>query len=144
MNNPHTLAFLALACSIVSAIVGAAALALYFKAHRRAEDLHAVILQLENEMDAMSGDLDHAAERTNDYGRRVAWLETRIRTSAGATAPPDPEPLFVEDAQTRSNITERRHRVLKLHARGQDARTIAATLGMPHGEVELIIGLIAA
>ena len=144
MNNPHTLALTALALSVVSIVVCGVSLALYFKAHRRARDLDAVVLRLEGELGAMSGDLDSAAARTNDYGRRVAWLETRIRTSAGATVQPEPEPLYVEDQPSRPNITERRHRVLKLHARGQDPRTIAATLGMPHGEVELIIGLTAA
>jgi hypothetical protein len=38
-------------------------------------------------------------------------------------------------------MTERRHRVLALARRGLDAMSIAETLGVPYGEVELIISL---
>lgn len=42
-------------------------------------------------------------------------------------------------AGTRQSVTERRHRVLTLSRRGMDVKAIAQTLGMPHGEVALII-----
>lgn len=78
-------------------------------------------------------------QRISEQGRRVAWLETRIR-----------QPKVVEDdvlnetqidVSTKSIITERRHRVLTLAARGQTVEEIADTLGMMHGEIQLIINL---
>ncbi len=77
--------------------------------------------------------------RSTDHSRRIAWLETRIRK---------PERLKKADLDHEtvpkslgSNMTERRHRVLTLAKRGQDATTIASALGMLIGEVELIMSL---
>ena len=39
------------------------------------------------------------------------------------------------------SMTERRHRVIALASRGQNAEAIATTLGIMPGEVELIIRL---
>jgi DNA-binding NarL/FixJ family response regulator len=69
---------------------------------------------------------------------RIAWLESRIRQ------PKMPKEEAVPDViepikSFKSNITERRHRVLALASRGQSAEMIASTLGMMAGEVELIV-----
>ena len=54
-----------------------------------------------------------------------------------------PEPVVAAIATApagpRQSVTERRHRVLTLSRRGMDIKDIAQTLGMPHGEVALII-----
>ena len=64
----------------------------------------------------------------------VVVLRPDVYDSAGQKWLGEPDPLYP---------------TLKVYGEGhvvfrQDARTIAATLGMPHGEVELIIGLTAA
>lgn len=78
--------------------------------------------------------------RAADQSRRIAWLETRIRK---------PEKVkndilsqeVITPKTAEMNMTERRHRVLSLAARGQDAESISASLGMIKGEVELIMNL---
>lgn len=82
---------------------------------------------------------DANAQRMAEQARRINWLETRVRqpklvsedvvddTAAGETP--------------KLNITERRHRVIKLTSRGQNVETIATALGMLPGEVELIVNL---
>lgn len=83
--------------------------------------------------------LETNAQRVAEQSRRIAWLETRVRQTK-----PSSDEVFDDtppDEALKMNITERRHRVITLASRGQDAKTIAATLGMLPGEVELIINL---
>lgn len=81
-------------------------------------------------------ELKSLAKRNDDLARRVAWLESR------GVSRPEPEPAPEEaESPRRLTITERRHRVLSLSRKGQDSGTIASLLGIPVGEVELIIGL---
>lgn len=83
--------------------------------------------------------LEESRKTVTDHSRRIAWLDAKVRQSRAVskasrkTASPE-EPR-------KSNIGEQRTRVLKLAVLGQDARTIAATLGMMPGEVELILNL---
>lgn len=74
--------------------------------------------------------------------RRIAWLEQKIRqpkTQAEVKAEEKViEPII---STVKPTITERRHRVITLAERGQNAETIASTLGMLAGEVELILNL---
>ena len=87
---------------------------------------------------------ESAAQKTADNTRRIAWLETRVRQPKKAesdSAPETAETVSPNAAPPVPNITERRHRVLSLSARGQNAESIAATLGMLKGEVELILSL---
>jgi hypothetical protein len=82
--------------------------------------------------------LETNSQRVAEHSRRIAWLETRVRQ------PKSPSEEVIDETATESpklNITERRHRVITLASRGQNAETIAATLGMLPGEVELIINL---
>ena len=98
------------------------------------------IEELENGFEESRDQLEDGKFRATDQARRIAWLEARIRKpekvksdilSQEVLTPKPPE----------SNITERRHRVLALASRGQDAETISNTLGMFTGEVELIMSL---
>lgn len=63
--------------------------------------------------------------------------------SAPSPSLPTPEmaaaTVAAQTANGRPSVTERRHRVLTLARRGMDVKAIAQTLGMPHGEVALII-----
>lgn len=71
----------------------------------------------------------------------IARLEAQAapgRTPSGANRRPDRNRPA---KPTGPNIRERRRQVLTLAGRGQDAETIAATLGMLPGEVELIVNL---
>lgn len=99
--------------------------------------------ELEKALTETRETLQATNSKLTDNVRRLAWLETRVRQ------PKQTEPETLVDVinsnsqpvlQT-TNITERRHRVLSLAARGQDPELIAATLGMMRGEVELIVNL---
>lgn len=97
----------------------------------------------EREAEELSRDLDLVTQRCSDAHRRLAWLESRVRsnlTSAAALAPPAAETTYAAIPE-KIGVTERRHRVLQLARRGQDAPTIARTLNLPNGEVELIMSL---
>lgn len=68
----------------------------------------------------------------------------RISQPIPSPVPREPEPAVATVAAPpptgpRQSVTERRHRVLTLARRGLDIKSIAQTLGMPHGEVALII-----
>lgn len=98
--------------------------------------------QIENLEDSLARHkdaLDANLQRVSEQSRRIAWLETRIRQ------PKVSSEEILEDEMPgelpRLNITERRHRVMALAGRGQNAEMIATTLGMLPGEVELIINL---
>lgn len=97
------------------------------------------IEDLEETVTAVKEANDTDAQRISEQTRRIAWLETRVR---------QPKPIeedVLDEAQIetapKSLITERRHRVLTLAARGQSVGEIADTLAMMNGEVQLIINL---
>jgi hypothetical protein len=102
------------------------------------QTMAAVELRIDDEMIALSADLDTISGKSGEHGRRVAWLETKVRSARGEIKPVTE---MVSAVTPKPTITERRHRVLSLARRGQDLQTIARTLGMPHGEVELMISL---
>jgi DNA-binding NarL/FixJ family response regulator len=85
----------------------------------------------------LSRDLDTASRQSAEWARKIAWLESRARGGSQEARVPE----TAAPTNGKLNITERRHRVLSLARRGQDVQTIARTLGMPHGEVELMINL---
>lgn len=99
---------------------------------KQVEDLETVLMKNKETLEAN-------ALRISDQARRIAWLETRVRQPKVASEE------IIEDSNIsepqKLTMTERRHRVTTLAARGQSAETIAATLGMLTGEVELIINL---
>lgn len=84
--------------------------------------------------------LETTSRLTAEQSRRIAWLEARVRK------PRLTSDEVIDDAATSNepqklNITERRHRVISLATRGQHTDSIASTLGMLPGEVELIVNL---
>ena len=100
--------------------------------------------ELENSLAANKEKLDAAVQRAVDQSRRVAWLEMRVRQPKLAKKEILDEAVLAEKSEDTAptlSITERRHRVLHLASRGQKAETIASTLGMLTGEVELIVNL---
>lgn len=142
MVNPQLVNLIALSVASLTAIVGIVSLVLAWRSRAEARRTLAVAIQLESELSQISGDLDLASHRTNDYARRVAWLESRLSYGNAALAAVETENnQLVDTTPSKPSITERRHRVLSLARRGLDTHSISSTLGVPHGEVDLIIGL---
>lgn len=85
--------------------------------------------------------LKKESERNLDQARRIAWLESRVHQPKLVAK----EEVAVEEIPApqvlKPNITERRHRVLALYAKGNSPETIASALGMMPGEVELMVKL---
>lgn len=133
----------AVAVSTVLTIICAVALVVACRARAETERMLAVVLQTEHEVEQLSRDLDKAAQRANESARRLAWLESR--RGGAAVAASEAETLAAETTSEpvneKTSMTERRHRVLSLARRGLDAKDISSTLGVPHGEVDLIIEL---
>jgi len=93
---------------------------------------------LENSLSKNAELLENSGSRSERQARRIAWLEMRIRKPKTG----DKELIGEKGIRhSKLNITERRHRILKLASRGQDAETIASNLKMMPGEVELILNL---
>lgn len=93
--------------------------------------------RFDEELTSQSQDLDTASRQAGEHARRIAWLESRARYAQQ----PEQKVENEKPLQQKVTITERRHRVMSLARRGQDINTIARTLGMNHGEVELMINL---
>jgi len=95
---------------------------------------------LEAELAGLNENSETASRQIADQARRIAWLESRVRS--GRTAVREKEEVIDESTPpAKPSVTEFRHRVLSLARRGLDVNTIASMLGEPHGEIELIIGL---
>lgn len=107
------------------------------KFRRMADAAQEKIEDLERALARSKETIDTNAKHLEEMSRRLVWVETRIRQPK----------LFgdevVDDATDtpKLNITERRHRIATLAARGQSAEAIALTIGMMPGEVELILNL---
>lgn len=142
MLNAQTMMIIALSCAAVALAIGIFSIIFAIKSRAAAARTLAVALQLESELSQLSKDLDMASHRTNDYSRRVAWLESRASFGNIANQIESEQDINHETFLTaRPSITERRHRVLSLARRGLDTPAISNTLGVPHGEVDLIINL---
>ena len=93
--------------------------------------------ELENTLKRTREVIETNSQHSAELSRRIVWLETRIRQPKL-----DPEEVVDDSAEPpKLNITERRHRVVTLAARGQSPEAIATTIGMLPGEVELILNL---
>lgn len=139
MNLETQISFAAIFFGILSLVF---ATIVYKKMSKQRELLEFIGKQVEDleETLAKSKELfETNTQRLVEQSRRVAWLETRIRQ------PKQPVEVIIDDTTAKEspklNMTERRHRVITLSSRGQNAETIASTLGMLPGEVELIINL---
>jgi hypothetical protein len=95
--------------------------------------------ELEEALTASKETFEIGSKRVSEQSRRLAWLETRVRQPK--LSKDEVLDSTVLDNLPKSNMTERRHRVMTLASRGQNSDKIAATLGMMRGEVELILNL---
>lgn len=138
MNLQIGILITAVALSILSFVFSAYCAAKNKKSAKLLEELDLAIEEMENELITSRDLLEESKIRTSEQARRIAWLEARIRK-------PEKVKKDILDQQVltpkplETNMTERRHRVLSLASRGQDAETIASTLGLLKGEVELIM-----
>lgn len=145
----------AVTSAVIAVACGAACGVLVIKSRRSDRRTARLITELGNELIEANRNYDGLLQRTDAQARRVAWLETRLHltgtenwTGAAAAAEGVVKGSRRSDrvgaaapAYAKPSMTERRHRVLTLAKRGLDSGEIATTLGVPYGEVELIVGL---
>lgn len=107
------------------------------KTNRAVRESNERIDEIQNTLKRTKDVIEKNAEHSDEMSRRIVWLETRVRQPKLAADD------VVDDSTEppKLNITERRHRVVTLASRGQSPETIASTIGMLPGEVELILSL---
>ncbi|HKX27688.1 MAG TPA: hypothetical protein VJ302_08345 [Blastocatellia bacterium] len=141
MDYQHSLTLIVLSCA-PAALIGCIVLAVtVYRLRQTVQRSLASASQTAKRLAAVQRRLDEVSRHAAERAGRIAWLEARARreqTDDSVPAPPEPA------AAARTSMTERRHRVLALTQRGMDPATIAETLGVPYGEVELIISLSTA
>lgn len=121
------------------ALLGAALIcyALAQRLRQTARQQQAAATALTQRLTAVEARLQHTLEQSAEQTRRLAWLELNLQQDRSGTSPLS---STKSDGKVTS-MTERRHRVLVLARRGMDVETIAETLGVPKGEIELMISL---
>lgn len=80
--------------------------------------------------------VSRALEQAAEQARRMALLELHLHQNRMTDSS-----LSNDSGGAAPSMTERRHRVMTLARRGMDSEMIAETLGVPKGEIELIISL---
>lgn len=129
----------ALSLSVIACAISAYCLWLALQRRAQANEMTLLTRRFEEEINALNRNLPLVLERA--AAQTVA--KTVARATAAAPQPPPPEEELLVLPDTKPTMTERRRRVLALARRGQDADTISNMLGMPNGEVELIMNLSA-
>ena len=132
------ISLLAFAGILLSVLSGLACFALARKLNEVTHKHQVLATDMDYRLHEIRHNLDAVAQQTAAQLQRFAQPRTQPQAQpsvpaaavAGAAAPP---------TSARQSVTERRHRVLTLSRRGMDVNAIAQTLGMPHGEVALII-----
>lgn len=117
-----------------------------YRRRRKVKELRSLLEFAQKQIDELQDAIarsressDAIAQRATDQARRIAWLETRIRKPrANADEVLDDSIL---NETPKLSMTERRHRVITLANRGKNPESIAASLGLFKGEVELILSL---
>lgn len=103
------------------------------KARKLALAATAYAEELAGQLETLQQSLKNVQSDAEVLARRLDLFEATHREAAS-------EPL-VDGPPPAENMTERRHRVVALAARGQAPDMIASTIGMLTGEVELILNL---
>lgn len=118
----------------------------YRRRRRKVKELRSLLEFAQKQIDELQDAIarsressDAIAQRATDQARRIAWLETRIhKPRANADEVLDDSIL---NETPKLSMTERRHRVITLANRGKNPESIATSLGLFKGEVELILSL---
>jgi DNA-binding NarL/FixJ family response regulator len=122
----------------LSLLISSVCVFMLLKTRGRVQTLVTALNYSDSEVVELSKDLDTVSKRSADLSRRIDMIESR-RTS-------EVDENSAEQAGStpvKLTMTERRHRIRVLARKGKNAESIAATLGMPYGEVQLIMGLTA-
>ncbi len=133
---------LLLACAgmLLAILAGLACFALLRKLNEVTHKQQVLATDVDYQFQEIRQNLDAVAQQTAAQLQRFAQPRTQPQTAV-----PAPAGVAVAGAaaaaptSARQSVTERRHRVLTLARRGLDVNDIAQTLGLPHGEVALII-----
>jgi DNA-binding NarL/FixJ family response regulator len=120
-----------LALSALSTLISFALYIMLRRERRARRELSSIASEIEENLAALDRDVKSVSERLAEQERNALKNEWRAHDEESCDAL----------SQAKPSLTERRYRVLKLARRGLDARAIASMLNVPHGEVELIIGL---
>lgn len=124
---------------LLAALSGLACLALARKL-RTAENNHRLLAtDMDYRLNELQRHLDAVAQHTTAQLQRITQPLPRAEPPRAPQPAPAVATAAAQPTGTRQSVTERRHRVLTLARRGMDVKAIAQTLGMPHGEVGLII-----
>lgn len=138
LTHPQAMVFITITSISITLICSLICLVLLFRMRSLTKYTVTVTDEMGKALNQLNSNLNQelsSANKTLDsQSCRLAWLETRVRRE-----PVPVEPMGV--LPTKPSVTEKRHRVLSLAKRGLDSDAIANQIGVPHGEVELIIGL---
>jgi DNA-binding NarL/FixJ family response regulator len=131
--------------SVLTAVI-VAGVVLAVMRNRRMRELRDLLEFSQNQIDELHDAIIRTREagetsqrRASDQARRIAWLESKIRKPKLS-----PDEVLDDSVITETpklSMTERRHRVINLASRGKNVETIATSLGLFNGEVELILSL---
>lgn len=131
----HNLSMTTLIMVAINAVTLVTTLILLAKYRGLAQKHARANAEFSKELSALSADLDTVSQKAGEATRKLALLETRMQKQTLEIVQPEVAP------SAKLNITERRHRVLSLWRRGLNTQSIASRLGLPLGEVELMIDL---
>jgi hypothetical protein len=140
MNHSILQNIIPLACSSLALICAGACLVLLFRTRATNRVIAETLGRAEADLAELSQDLDTVSKKCGELARKVVALESNTSAFTFGTTTEEGVAVTLE----KLTITERRHRVRVLARRGKNAEAIAATLGMPRGEVQLIMGLAGA
>jgi DNA-binding NarL/FixJ family response regulator len=133
----QVISMLIIAGILLSVLCGLACIALARKVKELTHKQQVLATDIDYRLSEIRHNLDAVAQQTTAQLQRFAQPHPQPRPQAQPAAPAPT--TATATASTRQSVTERRHRVLTLSRRGMDIKDIAQTLGMPHGEVALII-----
>lgn len=134
------ISLIAFAGIILSVGAGVAVAVLARKLREASNNQQVLANDINYRLNEIRHNLEAVAQHTSAQLQRISQP---IPQSVPLTVEPTAVTAVAAAAQQatgpRQSVTERRHRVLTLARRGMDVKAIAQTLGMPHGEVALII-----
>lgn len=145
------ISLLALAGILLSVLSGLACFAMARKLREVTHKQQVLATDMDYRLSEIRHNLEAVAQQTAAQFQRLAQSRPQAQAQPQAQPQPQPQPqptapeyavaggATAQAAGARQSVTERRHRVLTLSRRGMDVKAIAQTLGMPHGEVSLII-----
>lgn len=122
--------------TLLGAVLACCALA--YRLHQAEQQQQTAVKTLTQQLAALELRLRVALEQSAEQTRRLALLELHMHQQPASGGQMN---KAKGGGGKVTSMTERRHRVLVLARRGMETEMIAETLGVPKGEIELIISL---